>query len=326
MESKKESSREKPGAPPDSSKGISINIGLNRVDPNHYDGWSGQLAACEFDAQDLYAIAQQQGFTSTLLLTADATSQAVLDALSDAANELNSGDILLLTYSGHGSQVPDTNGDEADDLDETWVLYDRQLVDDELYAMFSRFKAGVRIFVLSDSCHSGTVARMMEYRAAKKAQSTLPARAARVLPRNPRRATRASQAGFSADDATWVPLRQRPRRVKSPPPTVRYNTYTENQQLYDGIQEKYPKGDKAQVNASVILISGCQDNQLSSDGFRNGLFTGQLRRVWRNGAFTGNYRRFHRQIRRRMPAIQSPNYFTYGAVNEDFENQIPFTI
>src|SRR5215216_6674 len=217
MESKKESSRDKPGTPPNSSKGISINIGLNRVDPVHYDGWSGQLAACEFDARDLYAIAQQMGFTSTLLLTANATAQAVLDALSDAANKLNGGDILLLTYSGHGSQVPDTNSDEIDDLDETWVLYDRQLVDDELVAMFSQFKAGVRIFVLSDSCHSGTVARMMEYRAVKQAVATLPARATRVLPRGRRRVPRASQSGFSADAATWAPFRQRPRRVKSPP-------------------------------------------------------------------------------------------------------------
>lgn len=329
MESKKDSGREKPAAPPNSSKGISINIGLNRVDPAHYDGWSGQLQACEFDARDLYAIAQQKGFTSTLLLTANATAQVVSDALSDAANTLSGGDILLLTYSGHGSQVPDTNSEETDDLDETWVLYDRQLVDDELFAMFSQFKAGVRIFVLSDSCHSGTVARMMEYRAVKRAEATLPARAARLVPRRRTRSfarALSSRPGFSADAATWAPFRQRPRRVKSPPPAVRYNTYNQSQQLYDGIQEKYSKGDKAQVLATVILISGCQDNQLSSDGFRNGLFTGQLRRVWRNGAFTGNYRRFHRQIRRRMPAIQSPNYFTYGTVNENFENQTPFTI
>jgi len=44
-------------------------------------------------------------------------------------------------------------------MDETWVLYDRQLVDDELYKIWSKFKPGVRILVLSDSCHSGTVPR-----------------------------------------------------------------------------------------------------------------------------------------------------------------------
>ena len=44
-------------------------------------------------------------------------------------------------------------------MEETWVLYDRQLVDDELYKIWSKFKPGVRILVLSDSCHNGTVTR-----------------------------------------------------------------------------------------------------------------------------------------------------------------------
>ena len=42
---------------------------------------------------------------------------------------------FLLTYSGHGGQINDVNNDEPDGLDETWALYDRELVDDELYAM-----------------------------------------------------------------------------------------------------------------------------------------------------------------------------------------------
>ncbi len=44
-------------------------------------------------------------------------------------------------------------------MDETWVCYDRQLVDDELYELWGKFKSGVRILALSDSCHSGTVTR-----------------------------------------------------------------------------------------------------------------------------------------------------------------------
>jgi hypothetical protein len=73
---------------------------------------------------------------------------------------LESGDFFWLTYSGHGGQVSDTNSDdETDEKDETWVLYDRQLVDLELYALWGEFKPGVRIFVLSDSCHSGSVTR-----------------------------------------------------------------------------------------------------------------------------------------------------------------------
>lgn len=52
-------------------------IGLNSVDPNHYNGWSGNLTACEADAQDMCAIATTSQFTTTLL-TANAIRNAVL--------------------------------------------------------------------------------------------------------------------------------------------------------------------------------------------------------------------------------------------------------
>jgi hypothetical protein len=115
--------------------GRSIHIGLNSVDPDHYDGWSGQLTACEFDANDMQSIAESRGFQSTKLLTQVATAEAVTGAIQGAASELGQGDFLFLTYSGHGGQVPDTNAEkEPDQSDETWVLYDRQLIDDELFA------------------------------------------------------------------------------------------------------------------------------------------------------------------------------------------------
>jgi hypothetical protein len=53
--------------------------------------------------------------------------------MGQAAQLLAPGDILLLAYSGERSQVSDVHGDEPDAQDETWVLSDRQLVDDELH-------------------------------------------------------------------------------------------------------------------------------------------------------------------------------------------------
>lgn len=94
------------------------------------------------------------------MLDEQATAEAVIGAIAGTAHSLRSGDMLLLTYSGHGSQVPDKNSDESDGQDETWCLYDRMLVDDELNALWSQFKSGVRICMLSDSCHSDTVARV----------------------------------------------------------------------------------------------------------------------------------------------------------------------
>src|SRR3954469_21230797 len=137
----------------------SLHIGLNFVDPAGYDGWDGQLAACERDAEDMLSIAKAQGYEARHLKREQATSAHVLKELAQAASSVRAGEHFFLTYSGHGGQVPDTNGDEPDHFDETWCLHDRMLLDDELYAMFGRFAAGARIFVLSDSCHSGTVAR-----------------------------------------------------------------------------------------------------------------------------------------------------------------------
>ena len=40
------------------------------------------------------------------------------------------------------------------------MLYDRQLVDDELYALWRRLvKASIRVLMISDSCHNGSVTR-----------------------------------------------------------------------------------------------------------------------------------------------------------------------
>jgi metacaspase-1 len=277
-----------------SSQGMSLHLGLNRVNPTAYEGWDGKLTACEFDAKDLQALAKKQGFSTRILLTQQVTASAVIEAIQRAALDLQPGDLLLLTYSGHGGQVPDTNHDETavpsglkDRYDETWVLYDRQLIDDELHALWAKFKPGVRIFVLSDSCHSGTVVKLMP----AFLTPAEPSLACRFLPR-------------------WVADKN----------------YQQHRALYDGLQKNLPSTEKARVKATVILISGCQDNQFSQDGTRNGLFTGNLRKVWAQGKFTGGYRAFRDQIADRMPPDQTPNYFVVGAANATFEAQKPFTI
>ncbi len=267
------------------SRGISVHIGLNRVDSNHYQGWDGELTACEADAQDMQALAKKQKFkSSTLLLTAAATAQAVSEAILAAARTLKSGDLFLLTYSGHGGQVDDTNGDEEDGMDETWVCFDRQLIDDELYDLWGEFRAGVRIVVLSDSCHSGTVLR--------------------AIP----------------DFISGRP------RIRAMPTRVARAVQKAHAKLYRSIQDAHPGAAQKRFEASVLLLSGCMDNQTSRDGARNGLFTGTLKKVWNGGKFKGHYRKLRDTIVSQMPPEQTPNYYFVGAVNADFEAQQPFTI
>ena len=279
-------------------KGIAINIGLNRIGLHHYGGdWDGQLVACEADARAMNALAIAQGYEATMLLTSDATADAVKNAISAASRQLDAGDVLFLSYSGHGGQVPDLHRDEADAQDETWLLYDRQLIDDELYSLWAEFKPGVRIFVLSDSCHSGSVTRRGVVRAIIQD---------------------ASLTGKFAMEHTG--------RFRSVPATVGQQVYRQNRAQYDQIQRSHPSGDKVNVQATVLLISGCQDNQFSEDGNKHGLFTATLLRVWHDGHFRGGYSQFHKKISEMMPPWQSPNFTLVGAPNPEFVAQTPFKI
>jgi len=279
------------------AKGISLHIGVNKVDPEHYGGWSGPLNACESDAEDLHRIATVQKFKTQILLTSEAKREAVINGIKNAARALESGDIFFVSYSGHGGQVPDINGDEEDDLDETWCLYDGELLDDELYLLWTHFAPGVRILVLSDSCHSGTVSR-----APGGAIATAP-----------------TEGPLAEELGTVGAL------VRCMPAAAANKTYRRNQDFYDQLQQELPQ-ERPETRATVRLISGCQDNQLSLDGTFNGLFTSRLLRVWNGGRFNGNYSDFHRKIVRRMPPEQSPNHFVIGASNPEYDREKPFTI
>src|SRR5690606_36047189 len=59
----------------------SVCIGIIAVSAAHDEDWTGPLAACEFDAHDMAAIARDRGMNSTLLLTRKATRAGVLGAL-----------------------------------------------------------------------------------------------------------------------------------------------------------------------------------------------------------------------------------------------------
>src|SRR4030095_3708620 len=120
---------------------------------------------------DMADIARSRKFTVKRLLPRSATRRAVLAGIARAAAALRSGDFFLLTYSGHGGQVPDRNHDEPAFKAETWCLYDGELIDDEINRALARFKAGVRVLVLSDSCHSGTVTKRMFFPARAAAAS-----------------------------------------------------------------------------------------------------------------------------------------------------------
>lgn len=138
-------------------KGYSLHIGLNKVSSNY--GNISPLLGCHNDAKSMKLIAENLGYQTRILLDESATYQSIINNIKAISNLMKSGDICLITYSGHGSQVIDENGDETDGLDETWVLYDHMILDDELHQLWALFPLNSRLVILSDSCHSGTIVR-----------------------------------------------------------------------------------------------------------------------------------------------------------------------
>jgi metacaspase-1 len=158
-----------------------------------------------------------------------------------------------------------------------------------LYNLFTKFAKGVRIVVLSDSCHSGSVTR--EY----------------------------AHLGVALVDA-------HPKAAhRFMPQEVARRTFTKNKTLYEPLCTDN-RAAKKELQATLRLISGCQDNQTALDGDFNGLFTQRLLQTWNNGLFKGNYNAFHKAILKLMPSYQTPVHSINGKCNLTFDKQIPFQI
>jgi metacaspase-1 len=274
-------------------KGYSLHIGLNFVDPAHYEGWDGELNACEADADDMETLAANAGYETEKLIREQATRATVTDAIRDLARRARRGDICLITYSGHGGQIPDLTGDERDSKDETWCLYDGQLLDDELELLWHQFTHGVRILLISDSCHSESIART---------------------------------AMFMGRPQPVVS----PFQVRTPPRAIIRRVYQTHRAAYDRIQletkEALQGRSPRSLRCTVRTLSGCLDSEVSYDGDENGQFTAALLATWDFGRFDGDYARFHRDIATQVGSQQTPQHNVIGMPDPNFDAQRPFQI
>ena len=144
---------------------------------------------------------------------------------------------------------------------------------------------GVRIFVLSDSCHSGTVLK----------------------------------AALNQPIMMMETSRGNQPRYKFLPDEKAAQAYRKNKAFYDPILRDPKLGkNREKIKASVILISGCMDNQYSMDGIFNSLFTAHLLRAWHEGTYKGSIKTFHGKIKEIMPPTQTPNYLLMGPKNTGF--------
>ena len=121
------------------------------------------LAGCVHDAKAWGALLEDLGFAVDSLFDQRATREAMLDRLRGLVSSARAGDVVVFQYSGHGTQLPDTSGDERDAFDEACVPIDYRtgafLTDDDIAAVLAGVQAGVLVTLFMDCCHSGTISR-----------------------------------------------------------------------------------------------------------------------------------------------------------------------
>lgn len=128
---------------------------------NDYPGTGNDLSGCVPDANNWasYFKDDLKFDNVTTLFNNQVISRAFVDDIFNKFSVAKAGDLIVISYSGHGSSVRDLDGDEADGRDETLCFHDRNYTDDELRNLFNKKPNGVKLVFLSDSCHSGTVTR-----------------------------------------------------------------------------------------------------------------------------------------------------------------------
>ena len=131
-----------------------IAIGINYTSTPQY-----KLNGCHNDARNIVNFLLNNGYdNSNIRLLLEPTKLRILDNLNWIVNNSVAGDIVFISYSGHGTQINDTNGDERDGKDECIFTANLQLVtDDELSNILSKAKPNVNIVCFFDGCHSGSM-------------------------------------------------------------------------------------------------------------------------------------------------------------------------
>lgn len=240
---------------------------------NDYPGTYNDLGGCVNDAND-WADLLKDGFEFgkqiQIITDSGATKDRILQALGDLVTGSKSGDIIVFTYSGHGTWVPDQGTpDECDNRDEAICAYDGNIIDDDIRAVIRQMEPGVRLTIISDSCHSGGVTRAMLKRA-----RTIDTESADTAPR-PRYMPPEDERGALRTEL--IPVRKR---------------------------FIYPESDMQE-----ILVSGCNSTEYSYDavigGRRNGAMTALAIRVIKNNP-SATYRYFHKALRELLPSTRYP--------------------
>jgi hypothetical protein len=240
---------------------------------NDYPGSNADLSGCINDANDMASMLSLRGYEVHHLHNSEAIKNNITSKLRELISALKWGDRFVFTFSGHGTWIPDLDGDEVDHRDEALCCHDYAtrgvLSDDEMHTIFSDRRAGVRVTVLSDSCHSGTVARFADFSGGLAVGNLGVSGRAKFLP---------PSLMFDITDSTAEKIEARTTNAPSRPGTV--------------------------------LISGCDDHEYSYDanfaGRPNGAMTYCLLRSLKGCGAGATTKRVYESLRQQLPTAQYP--------------------
>ncbi|RGB33249.1 caspase domain-containing protein [Rhizophagus diaphanus] len=194
-----------------------------------------------FEESNMKILTDEQSPNSELF----PTRENIIKAIKWLVHDPQENDSYFFHYSGHGGQVKDDAGDEEDGFDETIMPVDfmtnGQIIDDELHAlMVAPLPKGVRLTVIFDCCHSGTVLDLpyvYSTRGVVKESNILSLGSKSIL-----------NAGFSYIKGGVI---KSFKEIK--------NAATEYQKIRrKNIETKGSPAD-------IIMFSGCKDEQTSAD-------------------------------------------------------------
>jgi hypothetical protein len=133
----------------------------------NYIGTKNLLYGCINDTINIQALLSKYfGYGNFSILTDMASKKPtrlnMINELTNLLKNSKSGDTLFFLFSGHGTYTFDYSGDETDRYDEMIVPLDfstNSCISDDLLGSIvkNNLKNGVTLFMLFDSCHSGTI-------------------------------------------------------------------------------------------------------------------------------------------------------------------------
>ena len=164
------------------------------------------------------------------------TRQNILAGMAALVAGMAAGDEAVFHFSGHGSLVRDTNGDEATGLDSCLCPLDYNapasagggvVTDDEIRALLvNQVPRGARLYVILDCCHNGT----------------------------------GCDIRYKYEDFSVL---LRPPSARTAP-------------LWRTQQKAFVQGKYTETVGEVFMISGCRDEQTSADAYIDRAFAGAL--------------------------------------------------